>query len=110
MLGLKKTYGSRDVGAGNTLGGGVEEVEGGRLADLGNDLGANTEGFAGSAGCWTSVKSTKRTREATLDSNKVVGLLDRGGDGVNVEGTDRAGAVSFCLAIKHVLLFQLTGG
>jgi hypothetical protein len=63
----------RDVGAGDALGGGVEEVKRGRLADLGNDLRADTEG-----------------REASLDSNKVVGLLDRRVDSVNVKRADRA--------------------
>lgn len=65
--------GGGDVGAGDALGGSVEEVEGGRLADLGNDLRSNTKG-----------------RETTLNGDEVVGLLDRGVDGVNVERTDRA--------------------
>lgn len=37
-------YGGRDVGTGDTLRRGVEVVESGGLADLGDDLGANTEG------------------------------------------------------------------
>jgi len=39
-----ESYRSRDIGTGDSLWWGVEEVESGGLADLGNDLGSDTEG------------------------------------------------------------------
>jgi hypothetical protein len=41
-----------------------------------------------------SEQHNKRTWESTLNSNQVVGLLDRGDDSLNVERTDRSMRVS----------------
>jgi hypothetical protein len=55
----KQAYRSRDISTGDSLRGGIEEIECWGFTDLGNDLGSNTESW-----------------ETTLDSDEVVGLLD----------------------------------
>lgn len=55
----EQAYRSRDIGTGDSLRGGIEEIECWGFTDLGNDLGSNTE-----------------CGETTLDSDEVVGLLD----------------------------------
>lgn len=99
----RKAHRSGDVGAGDTLGSGVEEVECARLADLGNDLGSNTEGC-----CQLSTNQRKLTREAALDRDEVVGLLDRRDDGVDVKGTDGAGVSAVLGVVRGAP--GLTGG
>lgn len=82
--------GGGDLGAGDTLGGGVKVVEG-VLHGEGEDLGADAEG--GVAG---------------LDDQQAVGLLDGVDDGLEVEGLD--GAQVEDLGLDAVLLLEVLGG
>lgn len=85
------SVGGGHVSAGDALGRGVEEVERGRLAHLGDDLGPDTKG-----------------REAALDRDEVVGLLDGRDDGVDVERADRAEVDDLDLDAR--LLLESLGG
>lgn len=91
-----KAYGCGDVSAGDSLRGSVEVVERGRLADLGKDLGTDTECYKEKKKetCFSKIvfffsrPITRLARETTLNSDQVLGLLHTLDDSLNVQRPD----------------------
>lgn len=93
-----KTYGCGDVSTGDSLRGSVEVVERGRLADLGKDLGTDTECYKEKKKetCFSKIiffffffeTTTRLARETTLNSDQVLGLLHTLNDSLNVQRPD----------------------
>lgn len=92
-----KTYGCGDVSTGDSLRGSVEVVERGRLADLGKDLGTDTECYKETKKetCFSKIifffffeTTTRLARETTLNSDQVLGLLHTLNDSLNVQRPD----------------------
>lgn len=92
-----KAYRSRNISTGDSLRRSVKVVESGRLADLGNDFGTDTECYAKkktrdmlAKGKEKEKKSTckRLTRETTLNSDQMLGLLHTLNDSLDIQRPD----------------------